>query len=207
PFFWATTFFSDDHLFLTFARLAPNPLVPFVSDQHGGEFYRPVPWALWWVLGRVGSPPPAWPFALLGLALHVTVALEIAALLSALGRARAVGATAAALFYLAPATREAALWFVASPDLMATAAVLGSLIALVKGRVVVSASLAVLGYFCKESAVALPLLALPIMSIAPRSAATGGDGGAGGRPSRGWARRALSLLPHVVLAAGFFALR
>jgi hypothetical protein len=198
PFFWSTTFFSDDHLFLTFARLAPSPLLPFVSDQHGGEFYRPIPWALWWVLGRLGSPPPTWPFALLGLALHATVAVEIAALMTALGRGRAAAVVAAALFFLSPATREAALWFVASPDLMATAAVLGSLIALVKGRAVASALLAAVAFFCKESAMALPLLALPV--LAAREVRGGAQPGI-------WARRALSVVPHVVLAAGFFAVR
>ncbi|HVR63075.1 MAG TPA: hypothetical protein VMU50_14330, partial [Polyangia bacterium] len=59
-FFAATTFIGDDHLFLTFARLVGNPLVAFVSDQHGGEYYRPVPMALWWLLARADDGA-AWP--------------------------------------------------------------------------------------------------------------------------------------------------
>jgi hypothetical protein len=35
PFAWATTFVTDDHLFLAFARYVPNPLVAFIRDQHG----------------------------------------------------------------------------------------------------------------------------------------------------------------------------
>ena len=33
----ATTFLGDDYLFRALARLEANPLVAFVSDQHGGE--------------------------------------------------------------------------------------------------------------------------------------------------------------------------
>jgi hypothetical protein len=199
PFFWATTFFSDDHLFLTFARLAPSPFVPFASDQHGGEFYRPIPWALWWLLGRLGSPPPAWPFALLGLTLHGVVAIQLGVLIGLLGRGRAAATTAGALFFLGPATRETALWFVAAPDLMAAAAVLGSLIALVRGRTIASVALAAVAYFCKESALTLPLLALVVIAAAP---------GAGGVPWRArWRRRALAVVPHAVVAILFFAIR
>jgi len=59
PFFVATTFIGDDYLFLSFARHAPNPLAPFVSDHHGGEYYRPLPMLVWWLLGRpaAGSVP------------------------------------------------------------------------------------------------------------------------------------------------------
>src|SRR4030095_14787523 len=66
PFFASTTFTGDDHLFLAFARYAPNPLRAFVNDQHGGEFYRPFPMTVWWLLGRWGHGS-ALPFATLAL--------------------------------------------------------------------------------------------------------------------------------------------
>ena len=61
PFFVATTFIGDDHLFLACARYVPNPLVAFVRDMHGGEFYRPIPMVVWWVLGRATNSRPATP--------------------------------------------------------------------------------------------------------------------------------------------------
>ena len=51
----ATTFFGDDHLFLTYARHAPHPFAALVADQHGGEYYRPLPMALWWLLVKIGG--------------------------------------------------------------------------------------------------------------------------------------------------------
>ncbi|HXI55276.1 MAG TPA: hypothetical protein VNO55_04425, partial [Polyangia bacterium] len=69
-FAFVTTFIGDDHLFLTFARLVPNPLVAFVSDQHGGEFYRPLPMTLWWLLARAGAGGH-WPFVLAAAGLHL----------------------------------------------------------------------------------------------------------------------------------------
>ena len=51
----ATTFVGDDYLFLAFARLEPNPLLAFVRDMHGGEYYRPLPMLLWWLLNRAGQ--------------------------------------------------------------------------------------------------------------------------------------------------------
>ena len=76
PFFTATTFIGDDHLFLAYARHAPNPLVAFVSDAHGGEYYRPLPMLVWWLLLRVGGGRV--PFAILGLTLHLSVAAAVA---------------------------------------------------------------------------------------------------------------------------------
>ena len=93
PFFVATTFHGDDHLFLAFARHAPHPFVAFVSDAHGGEYYRPLPMLVWWLLGRpaLGSVP----FAALALVLHAGAAALTALLLRALGRPAAVAGGAA----------------------------------------------------------------------------------------------------------------
>src|SRR5512136_106055 len=58
----ATTFLGDDYIFRLFARIEDNPFVAFVADKHGGEYYRPLPMALWWLLERL-SHGQAWAFA------------------------------------------------------------------------------------------------------------------------------------------------
>jgi hypothetical protein len=170
PFFTATTFVGDDHLFLAFARLAPNPLVAFVRDQHGGEFYRPLPMMVWWLLGRA-APGASWPFATLALALHATSAALLATLVVALGRSRPVAALAAALFFLAPQNLDAASWYAASTDLFATAFVLGALVTLVRGAALASAGLALAAFLSKESSFVLPALAYLVLGAraAPES--------------------------------------
>jgi len=192
PFFTATTFVGDDHVFLAFARLAPNPLAAFVRDQHGGEFYRPLPMLVWWLLGRAAHGA-SWPFAALALALHAASAALLASLVTALGRPRAVAALAAALFFLAPQNLEAASWFAASTDLLATAFVLGSLLALVRGAPLASAALAAAAYLSKEPALALPALAVLVLGARPEPAPR--------------ARRLLAVLPHVALAAAVLVVR
>jgi hypothetical protein len=189
PLFTATTFFGDDHLFLAFARHAPNPLVAFVRDQHGGEFYRPLPMLVWWVLGhaaRGAAGVAAWPFAALALALHAASAALLAALLAALDRPRGVAWLAAALFFLAPQNLDAASWFSASTDLLATAFSLAALVALVRGAPLVSALLALAAFVSKESALVLPALAFAVLGARPQP------------PSRG--ARVRAVLPHAALA-------
>lgn len=158
PFFAATTFVGDDHLFLAFARYAPNPLVAFVRDQHGGEFYRPLPMVVWWILGRLAPGTPA-VFAALALALHVVVAIEVGALVMAAGGERRTAGIAALLFFVSPFTREAAYWFSASTDLFAAAFGLASVIAAVRGRRVVAALLLAAACWSKETATVVPALA------------------------------------------------
>jgi len=186
PFFAATTFIGDDHLFLAFARHAPQPFVPLYADQHGGEYYRPLPMFVWWCLGRAGWGSA--PFAALALALHAAAAALVAALLAALGRPRAVALTAGALMLLAPQNLEAAYWFSASTDLFATVFVLGSLLALVRERWLLAALLALAAYLSKESALVLPLLAL-VLYRAP------------------WRRRLGAVAPQVALAFVVLAVR
>ncbi len=167
PFFWSTTFFTDDHLLLAFARYAPNPLVAFVRDEHGGEFYRPLSMSLWWLLARIGNGT-IWPFAIVGATLHLLVAVQLAWLLRALGGSRAAAASAAAFFWLSPETREAALWAAAFPDWLGTALVLGSLLALLRGRRAAALALATCAYLTKESAIVLPVLALVVLAAQRR---------------------------------------
>jgi hypothetical protein len=160
PFFVATTFFGDDHIFLTFARHVGNPLLPFVRDLHGGEYYRPLWMLFWWPLGRVGSVAL---FAAAALALHGTAALLLGLLLRALGRPVSVSAGAAALMFLAPQNLAAALWFSATTDLLATVLVLATLLALVRGQRAVAAAAALAAFLCKESAFVLPLLSALVL--------------------------------------------
>jgi hypothetical protein len=167
PFVWSTTFFTDDHLLLAFARYAPNPLVAFVRDEHGGEFYRPLSMSLWWMLARIGHGT-IWSFAIVGAALHVLVAVQIAWLLRALGGTRAAAWSAAAFFWLSPETREAALWAAAFPDWLGTALVLGALLALVRARRAAAVALATCAYLTKESAIVLPALALLVLAFQQR---------------------------------------
>jgi hypothetical protein len=192
PFFTATTFVGDDHLFLAFARLAPNPLAAFVRDQHGGEFYRPLPMLVWWLLGRAAHGA-SWPFAALALALHAASAALIAWLMTALGRPRAVAALAGALFFLAPQNLDAASWFAASTDLLTTTFVLGSLLALVRGASLASVALAAAAYLSKEPALILPALAVLVLGARPEPAPR--------------ARRFLAVLPHLALAAAVLVVR
>ena len=167
PFFWSTTFFTDDHLLLAFARYAPNPLVAFVRDEHGGEFYRPLSMSLWWLLARIGHGT-IWPYAIVGASLHLLVAAQVAWLLRALGGSRAAALSAAAFFWLSPETREAALWSAAFPDWLGTALVLGALLALLRERRATAVALATCAYLTKESAIVLPALASLVLAVRER---------------------------------------
>jgi hypothetical protein len=186
PFFAATAFIGDDHLFLAFARHAPQPFLPFYVDEHGGEYYRPIPMLVWWLLGRAGGGSA--PFAALALALHAAAAALVAALLEALERPRPVALTAGALMLLAPQNLDAAYWFSASTDLFATVFVLGSLRALLKDRRVAAALLALAAYLCKESAFVLPLLAFALLRVP-------------------WRRRLAAIAPQVAPALAVLVLR
>jgi hypothetical protein len=193
----ATTFVGDDYLFLAFARLEPNPLVAFVRDMHGGEYYRPVPMLLWWLLDRAGQGA-TWPFALAGFLLHAGSAALVVALGRGVGFTLRVALAAGALFLVAPAQREAALWFAASTDLLATLATLAALVCLLRewrGWRTASVGLAALAYFSKETALVLPLLG--VAAFWGRAA------------QRRLSLRALvtPVLPHLVVAVGYLAVR
>lgn len=158
PFFAVTTFIGDDHLFLAFARHAPNPLSAFVRDRHGGEFYRPLPMLLWWVLGRLAPRAPAL-FAAVALGLHAAAAALLGRLIVVIRADRRVAVTAALLFFVAPLPREAAYWFAASTDLLAAVFGLAALAAIVRGQTWRAALLCAGACWSKETAVVLPLLA------------------------------------------------
>jgi len=177
---------------------------------------------LWWMLDRVGQGRPG---RLLG---------RVSAARGECGFARGAGPrvgfplrvslAAGALFLVAPAEREAALWFSASTDLLATLATwlhwsaaapiteMGTLEgfpyppAMVRGEQsspaptrlgwrAVSVVLAALAYFSKETALVLPLLG--VAALWGRAA------------QRRLSLRALvtPVLPHLVVAVGYLAVR
>ena len=232
----ATTFVGDDYLFLAFARLEPNPLLAFTRDMHGGEYYRPLPMLLWWLLDRVGQGGQ-WPFALAGFLLHAGCAALVVALGRGVGFTLRVSLAAGALFLVAPAEREAALWFAASTDLLATLTTLAALVCLLRaslrwepwkgshtlprwcaaskarrlptrlGWQVASVALAALAYCSKESGLVLPLL-----GIAAKWAASARQPGAANTGRRGeftkWLRACVApMVPHVAVAGAYLAVR
>ncbi|HEX7598377.1 MAG TPA: hypothetical protein VF518_09185 [Polyangia bacterium] len=189
----ATTFVGDDYLFLAFARLEPNPFLAFVRDLHGGEYYRPLPMLLWAGLDRLGQGG-RWPFGLAGFLLHVGNAALVGVLGRGVGFPARVAWLAGALFLVAPAEREAALWFSASTDLLATLTTLASIVCLLRGSRlgrVASIGCAALAYFSKETALVLPLLAVAALSTRRIS----------------WRGRIAPVLPHGLLAAGYLGAR
>ena len=198
PFFVSTTFFGDDHLFLTFARHVGDPFLPFVRDMHGGEYYRPLWMLVWWLLARP-SVGGLWAFALAALTLHTAASLLVAALLRALGRPFSVAASAGVLMFLAPQNLAAALWFSATTDLLATVFVLGALLALVRGRRLIAALAALAAFLSKESAFVLPLLSA--LTLASRARA---DSDLSGERRRSPGRE---IAPQLVLLAAVCLVR
>ncbi len=161
PFFVATTFFGDDHLFLTFARHVGNPLRAFVTDLHGGEYYRPLWMVFWWLVARAGGTVP---FATAALLLHLSAGALVGLLLHAVGRSGRVAWTAGALMVLSPQNLAAASWFSATTDLLATDLALVALWATAGRRGFTAVAATAAACLCKESAYALPVLSLVVLS-------------------------------------------
>ncbi len=185
PFFAATTFFGDDHLFLTFAHHVANPFRAFVTDLHGGEYYRPLWMVFWWTLARGGGPIP---FAVAALLLHLGAGVLVVRLVRGVGRSPRVAWTAGVLMVLAPQNLAAASWFSATTDLLATDLGLIALGRVARGRwpsALLATAAACLG---KESAYALPALAVVVLLARD------------GRLPRGRALAKLASLLAVVLA-------
>jgi hypothetical protein len=184
--------------------------------MHGGEYYRPLPMLLWWLLDRAGQGGE-WPFALAGFLLHAGSAALVVALARGVGFTLRVSLAAGALFLVAPAEREAALWFAASTDLLATLATLAALICLLRtsrGWQAASVVLAAVAYFSKETALVLPLLGV----AAKFAAVTKGENSTrqprvakhtGGRGELTEFLRAcvVPVVPHLLLAGACLAAR
>jgi hypothetical protein len=195
----ATTFLGDDYLFRAFARLESNPWVAFVADKHGGEYYRPIPMLLWWVLERI-SGGRAWLFALVAFALHAASAVLVGAVGRVIGLSRTTSSLAALLFFVAPAEREAALWFSASTDLLAAVGAMGAFVLFFRGGRAGHATsllLAVLAFLSKETALVL-LLLIPLGSyLRARNC----------REVFSPLRCARGMLPYLLAAMGYLAAR
>ena len=156
----ATTFLGDDYLFRAFARLEANPLIAFVADKHGGEYYRPLPMVLWWLLERI-SGGRAWVFALVAFLEHTLCASLVVVVGRRIGFSAKTALLAGALFFAAPAEREAALWFSASTDLLAALGILGTIACFLSDRRwvrMLSIAVAAAAFLCKETALVLPAL-------------------------------------------------
>ncbi|HVY36431.1 MAG TPA: hypothetical protein VHM31_00805 [Polyangia bacterium] len=162
PFFTSTTFFGDDHLFLTFARHVHDPLRAFVTDLHGGEYYRPLWMVFWWLLARGGGFGTV-AFAAGALLLHLAAGALVALVLRAVGRPPRVAWTAGALMVLAPHNLTAASWFSATTDLLATDLGLLALWAAARRRWLPGLLATAAACLCKESAYALPALSVVVL--------------------------------------------
>ena len=211
PFFASTTFIGDDHLFLAFSRYESNPLSALWADKHGGEFYRPIPMLVWWLLGRLPMAIRHPAFASLSLLLHTVVGIEVGLLVGCLRgatgslhrhddgltrNARAdwqVSALAAGFFLVLPFPREAAYWFSASTDLFATAFGLAAILSLLGAAPRRGWLAFALGCWCKETAVVFPLLAA--ISIRVHT------------PARGWANTARRIAPALPIVAAYAGVR
>src|ERR1039457_4075633 len=203
----ATTFLGDDYLFRAFGRLEANPLLAFVADKHGGEYCRPLPMLIWWLLERI-SGGQAWVFALAAFVQHALCAVLLAVVGRKTGFAARTAVLAGCLFFAAPAEREAALWFSASTDLLAGMAMLGTTICFLSNRRwlrAFSIALAAVAFLCKESALVLPaLLASACWFRAARTRVLRGVGGSNA-PLAPWWGRAVQLAAGLLHAVTCYA--
>jgi hypothetical protein len=119
--------------------------------------------------------------------------------------------TAGALFLVAPAEREAALWFAASTDLLATVATLTALVCLLRdsrGWRVASVALAGLAYFSKETALILPLLGVAAKFAASSRQTAAAENTEGRREGTEFLRACVvPVLPHIGVAVGYLVVR
>jgi hypothetical protein len=195
----ATTFLGDDYLFRVFARLEANPWVAFTTDKHGGEYYRPLPMLLWWLLERT-SGGRAWAFALAALILHALCAGLVAVGGRRMGFPSRTALLAGCLFFAAPAEREAALWFSASTDLLAAAAMMGAMACFLATRKwprALSVALTALALLCKETALVLPVLLVSACWFRAKEQ---------GR-QRSIGQCLVQVLPHLVVAIAYLVVR
>jgi hypothetical protein len=211
----ATTFLGDDYLFRAFAQLEANPWVAFVADKHGGEYYRPLPMVVWWLLERVGGGQ-AWVFAVFAFFEHATCAVLLTAMARKLGGSRFAAALAGLLFFVAPGEREAAMWFSASTDLLGTAAGLAAVICFLSTRRAVratSVAFSAAAFLCKETLAILPGLLLAAYWLAHSSYLSGlsglsGSSGSSQLSDNGWRKLGLRrVLPHLGVLAIVLAMR
>lgn len=154
-------FLSDDFLLLRHAmETRQHPWTPFLSPG-GDGFFRPFGYLL---LGLnslwAGTSPVAWHLS--GFLLHAANASLVAILASELEFSPAASLFAGVLFALHPTRPEAAVWVAGRFDLLATLFGLLALILFLRSWRAAPVAALILAILCKESAYAIPLMALAI---------------------------------------------
>ena len=183
---WATGFLSDDFVLLSWARNGDLLTA-------GYEHLRPIPIALWALIVRAGGG--AETAHALSLTLHTANAVGVSRLASKMGLTEWSSTATGAVFALWPLGAEPVAWVAATPDLLVTAAVIGSTMILLSDRATVSASLALLAVstiacLSKETGVATPFVAAMLAYAA-----------------RGHWVRTVALVPAASIAGAYAAYR
>jgi hypothetical protein len=170
PALWAG-YVADDFTLLNTVDGVSSFWSPFVHNDLGqdagsGHFYRPL-WVLWNTAIHELSGGRAAVLHMFNLALFALVCVAVWALADRLMDRRRAWIAALA-FAVYPRHGESVAWISGNTDLLATAAVLGSLLALMsdwqaRRRTVVATLLAVVAALCKESGFLTPLLAIMLL--------------------------------------------
>ena len=141
-----------------------------------GQFVRPLPSVLWGAILSATRNPAA--LHLLSIVLHGANAALVSILASRIGLSRAAAVAAGLLFLAFPSNVEAVVWPAALPDLLVATCALAFL-HLARGRISRERALAALavlvcGLLCKESAIAIPLVAIVFWVVLPEGRRTAG---------------------------------
>ncbi len=159
-------FIADDWFFLALGNHVASPGTFFVADHSLTYFYRPFGVLSWWGIAQVFGDAPLPQYAL-NLVLHAINAALVSLLAHRLGAQKLLSMVVGLLFAIHPTFLPAALWLSDRFDLLATAFVLGGLIA-VTGMsskahgILLATVMALLGSGSKELSVVL----IPAVAIA-----------------------------------------
>ncbi len=166
PFFWDDAFLFRGNPTLS-GGIGDAVAGALFGNRFAGDYYRPLPQVLWWLVGNLSGWEPS---ALRGLNLLVASLLPAGLfLLSRRFFSTVVSTGVATLFLVFPTNVEAYAWISALPDLLVAAAVLLYAHALLNDversrswpSLTVLAALA-MGLLSKESGVAMVVLGLAI---------------------------------------------
>lgn len=174
-----------------------------VWSFQGGKanFFRPLQFACYWILYRLGGPNPA-TFHLLNLLVYAVSVALVYWLARRLLKNDIVALAGALLWALHPVHVEAVAWISALPDVGFAFFTLLSLCYFVRAEQdgterrlyhLLAALSFFVALFFKEMALSLPFLLLAYWFFL-------------GKPE-GWSRRLLRWLPYVVATVGYFVLR
>ena len=173
PALWGS-FVADDYTMLNTVEGLDGPLSAFarndLGESGGGHFYRPL-----WVLLNLalfelfGEEPAA--FHVMNVLLFAALTFQVWWLLRRL-TAPVPAVVGAAAFAVYPRHAESVAWVSGTTDLLAGVFVLGALMALLSRRsanwrLIVAATLTVLGALSKEVAFVAPALAFVVLAVGP----------------------------------------